>query len=372
VRIAFLDTQKLDYTTDTPCRLPLGGSQSALCYLAAELAQLGHEVAVLNATTTPGKYRGVQFLHLAHTPVDFLPGFDVVVVLNWARGLRLRQEFRLRVPLVLWLSHAPDQPVVSSLAQQQERDVWNGFAFVSQWQQERFVEQFRIPRDKARVIRYAISPAFASTPLAPCCLERREPPVLVYTSTPFRGLDVLLLAFRTIRRAIPDVRLRVFSSMAIYQVAAGQDHYTPLYTQCAADGLDYCGPVGQDKLAEELRGVAGLAYPSTFAETSCIAVLEAMAAGAFIFTTRLGALPETTNGFAHMVDVEADPRVLAERFAAMVIRTWSELAADQAAACRRREAQARHVRDHYRWPARAAEWASWLAQVANRMPARTC
>jgi hypothetical protein len=47
------------------------------------LAQLGHEVAVLNATTTPGKYRGVQFLHLAHTPVDFLPGFDVVVVLNW-------------------------------------------------------------------------------------------------------------------------------------------------------------------------------------------------------------------------------------------------------------------------------------------------
>jgi glycosyltransferase involved in cell wall biosynthesis len=177
--------------------------------------------------------------------------------------------------------------------------------------------------------------------------------VLVYTSTPFRGLDVLLLAFRTIRRAIPDVRLRVFSSMAIYQVAAGQDHYTPLYTQCAADGLDYCGPVGQDKLAEELRGVAGLAYPSTFAETSCIAVLEAMAAGAFIFTTRLGALPETTNGFAHMVDVEADPRVLAERFAAMVIRTWSELAADQAAACRRREAQARHVRDHYRWPARA-------------------
>ena len=212
----------------------------------------GPPVAAAAATYRDG---GVQFLHLAHTPVDFLPGFDVVVVLNWARGLRLRQEFRLRVPLVLWLSHAPDQPVVSSLAQQQERDVWNGFAFVSQWQQERFVEQFRIPRDKARVIRYAISPAFASTPLAPCCLERREPPVLVYTSTPFRGLDVLLLAFRTIRRAIPDVRLRVFSSMAIYQVAAGQDHYTPLYTQCAADGLDYCGPVGGTSFC---RGVAVL------------------------------------------------------------------------------------------------------------------
>ena len=40
MRIAFLDTNELDYTADTPYRQPLGGSQSAICYLAAELAQL--------------------------------------------------------------------------------------------------------------------------------------------------------------------------------------------------------------------------------------------------------------------------------------------------------------------------------------------
>jgi glycosyltransferase involved in cell wall biosynthesis len=365
VRIAFLDTQELDYTADTPYRLPLGGSQSALCYLAAELARLGHEVAVLNATTSPGWHRGAQFLNLARVPADLLPRLDVVVVLNWAHGLWLRRQLGIRAPLVLWLSHAADQPVVAPLAEPEERDAWSGFAFVSDWQQERFIDQFRISRDRVRVLRNAISPAFAETPLAPAWFERGEPPVLVYTSTPFRGLDILLLAFRIIRQQIPQVRLRVFSSMAIYQVKAAQDEYRPLYAQCLAEGVDYRGPLGQTRLAQELRGVAGLAYPSTFAETSCIAVLEAMAAGAFIFTTRLGALPETTNGFGYLVDDEPDPQILAERFAAMTVQAWHELGADPAAASQRREAQARFVRDRYRWSDRAAEWASWLEQVVR-------
>lgn len=365
MRIAFLDTQQLDYTADTPYQQPLGGSQSALCYLAVELAQLGHEVAVLNATTRPGTYHGVQFLHLARVPRDFLPRCDVVVVLNWARGLRLRQELGLGVPLILWLSHAADQPLVEPLAQSEERDAWNGFALVSAWQQEQFIARFDIAHDKARVLRNAISPAFADTPLAPAWFERGEPPVLVYTSTPFRGLDVLLLAFREIRREIPELRLRVFSSMAIYQVRAAQDQYRSLYAQCVTEGHEYRGPVGQDKLAQELRGVAGLAYPSTFAETSCIAVLEAMAAGAFIFTARLGALPETTNGFAYLVDPDSDPGMLAERFAAMTVKAWRELLADPAAAARRRQAQASFVRDNYSWADRATEWMSWLEQIVR-------
>jgi glycosyltransferase involved in cell wall biosynthesis len=366
MRIAFVDPQPLDYTADTPYQQPLGGSQSALCYLAVELAQLGHEIAVLNDTTMPGTYRGVQFLNLARVPRDLLPRFDVIVVANWARGgLRLRQDFGLRAPLLLWLSLAPDQPVVEPLAQSEVRDAWNGFAFVSAWQQEQFIARFGIASDKARILRNAISPAFAETPLAPARFERGEPPVLAYTSTPYRGLDVLLLAFRHIRRELPELRLRVFSSMAIYQIRAAQDQYRHLYAQCVAEGHEYRGPVGQGRLAQELRGIAGLAYPSTFAETSCIAVLEAMAAGAFIFTTGLGALPETTNGFAYLAEPEADPDMLAERFAAMTVKAWRGLVADPAAASRRREAQAKFVREHYRWSDRAAEWVSWLEQVVR-------
>jgi len=366
MRIAFFDTQKLDYTAETPYQRPLGGSQSAVCYLATELAQLGHDVCVLNATATPGKHRGVLYLNLSHVDVNFLPSCDVVIVLNWPRGLRLRQEFGLHVPLILWLSHAPDQPVMKPLGEPEEREVWDGFAFLTEWQRDRFAEWFRIPAARSRVIRYAISPAFANTPLAPAWFERGEPPVLVYTSTPFRGLDVLLAAFPAIHSAIADVRLRVFSSMALYQVAAAQDQYSHLYAQCRATaGVEYCGPLGQTRLAEELRGVAGLAYPSTFAETSCIAVQEAMASGAFVFTTRYGALPETTNGFAHMVDLVPEPGTLAERFADMTIRTLRELQDKPREACLRREAQAKFARE-YDWAARATEWVRWLKEVVAR------
>jgi hypothetical protein len=121
----------------------------------------------------------VQFLNLARIPADLPPRFEAVVVLNWANGPRLRSQLGIRAPLVLWLSHAVDRPVVASLAEPDVRDGWNGFAFVSDWQQERYIEQFRIPREKARVLRNAISPAFAETPLAPAwlfnCQRRRQP-----------------------------------------------------------------------------------------------------------------------------------------------------------------------------------------------------
>ena len=52
MKIGFFDTIGWDYDIETPYRQPLGGSQSALCYLAVALAATGHEVWLYNKLFT--------------------------------------------------------------------------------------------------------------------------------------------------------------------------------------------------------------------------------------------------------------------------------------------------------------------------------
>src|SRR5208337_1596896 len=95
MRIAFVDYTPWNYGIQTAYEAPLGGSQSALCYLAEALAREGHEVALLNQCATPGVSRGVQCVRLADpVSADWLRSLDALVIINTAgRG----QDFRARL-----------------------------------------------------------------------------------------------------------------------------------------------------------------------------------------------------------------------------------------------------------------------------------
>jgi hypothetical protein len=45
---------------ETPHLRGIGGTESANAYVSVELAKLGHSVALLTNTSTPGYYRGVS------------------------------------------------------------------------------------------------------------------------------------------------------------------------------------------------------------------------------------------------------------------------------------------------------------------------
>jgi glycosyltransferase involved in cell wall biosynthesis len=189
---------------------------------------------------------------------------------------------------------------------------------------------------------------------------KTRPPVLAYTSTPFRGLHVLLYAFERIRGFVPEVRLKVFSSMAVYQDPAADEAFRTLYDWCRRlDGVEYVGALPQPRLARELRSVSLLAYPSTFAETYCITAIEAMAAGCRVVTTALGALPETTAGFARLVSHGDDVRALGNAFAEATLEALADLESQTTEAELRRQVD--YVDRDCSWPARARQWAAWLA-----------
>ncbi len=366
MKVAFVDPVSWDYTPFTPLERPLGGSQSAICYLTPELAALGHEVTLLNQVSKPGIYAGVRCAQRkAALSAGYLNQFDAVIVVNGAMGARLR-EGGVTAPLILWSQQSVDQRDVQDLRKPEERAAWNSFFLVSDWQAGGYASEFGIPRERIAVLRNAAGPVFESLESrAPPFFRTGKPPVLVYTSTPFRGLLTLLVAFPMIRESIPDCRLRVFSSMAVYQLSLDREPlYHSLYALARSlPGVDYAGSVSQTTLAAALAEADVLAYPSTFPETSCIVAMEAMAAGCLVCTTTLGALPETTAGFAFLMDLPTDVLQMAQSFAALVVRVCREAAA---APDRFEEAiarQRRYVRANYAWTARAREWNAALTRV---------
>lgn len=367
MKIAFFDPFVLDYVVSTPYTQPLGGGESSLCYLAVELARLGHEVVLLNNTTTPGIHLGVNCIDRNRVNiVQELRRFDRIVVLNVPVASRLRPALGAASRLILWSGDAHDMPRAKNLATADERVAWDAFALKSAWQKRRFVERFGVPPERAVVLRNAISPHFMN--LFPNALSmvahKQGPPILAYTSTPFRGLEVLLDVFPGIRAAVPGVTLRVYSSMKVYQWPDEPDPYEGLYERCRnMAGVEYLGSLPQPALAEALRSASVLAYPSTYAETSCISVLEAMAAGCRIVTTDLGALPETTAGHASLIAQRrnAEDRVrFATDFLQSTIAALNEFRTYPENARNCAHDAVRYVNESATWPMRAREWSHFL------------
>jgi glycosyltransferase involved in cell wall biosynthesis len=366
LRIIFVHRTVVDYTVETPYQRAVGGTEAGISYLAAELAAFGHSVIHMANTSAPGTYRGVECLnHRVSLGKDLLNSADVVVVANEATGAMLR-DMGVQKPLVLWAHHADDQAPIEPLEFSRERKAWTAFAFVSQWQLEEFCRIYWLPRERARVMRNAISPSVACTSSEKPWYELKVPPVMVYTSAPYRGLNVLLEAFPAVRQALPEVRLRVFSGLSTTRGGPDDNQYADLQRRCLETaGVEYAGSVSQAALAIALRQAAVLAYPCTYPETSCIAALEAMAMGATVITTRLGALPETLAGFGVLIEPDDEPERLASNFAGAAISTLKSQRLLPAPASARRAAQIAFIREKYTWPQRAREWELWLSQLTR-------
>jgi glycosyltransferase involved in cell wall biosynthesis len=365
MRIAFVDVTRWDYNVDTPHVAPLGGSQSALCYLAEEMAKLGHDVRLYNCSSQVTVSRGVTCAPATRVSVAAWKELDFVIVQNWAEvGVDLRSLLRTDARLILWTQHADDQPAMRLLSESKLRDAHDAFVFVSEWQRQRFEQIYQVPVERSQVLRNAIGPAFVKRYSdSESIASAKQPATLAYSSTPFRGLNILLNIYPSIRAAVPNAKLKIFSSMQVYRMPADREsvQYGELYEKCrATPGVEYVGSLPQSKLATELARIAVFSYPNTFAETSCISAMEAMASGCEVVTSDLGALPETTAGFGTLVSVDNDWQRYSERFATAVIDALNRQENRPGETYARLNQQVAHVNEHYTWPIRALEWQAWL------------
>ena len=362
LKIAFIDPMNWDYDVGTPDVKPLGGSQSAMCYLARALARRGHSVSTITGTKNPTSVFRVDCRRHA----DGLPGGpnapDIVIVLNGPDiGPAARDMMPKGRPLILWTQHAHDQSAMRFLEHGRIQKAYDALVCVSDWHAHAVRLRYGLKGTPIYVQRNGIGPRFEA--LADHADEffatKSGVRTLVYSSTPFRGLDILLDAFPHIRHAHADVELAVYSSLQVYN-SAGADPYQSLYDRARAmQGVRYFGSVGQAQLAHALANAHILSYPNTFPETSCITVMEAMAAGLDVITSHLAALPETGLGLAKLVPFPPGPpdrEKFISNFAAAIIKSLDEQKSDMLSWTGARINSARHVAAAANWDRRAQEW----------------
>jgi glycosyltransferase involved in cell wall biosynthesis len=250
---------------------------------------------------------------------------------------------------ILWQHIPANQQAVQGIRDKYFNRMIDAYVYVSHWQHEKFRYIHQIPLENSYIIKNSIEP-----------VEFIEKPKgklkLIYTSMPYRGLDIMLSAFELLNR--DDVELDVYSSTEIYgkeYVEHEGNKYEEMFERARnMKNVNYMGYAPHEDIIKAFRFAHIFAYPCIFEETACLSMIEAGAAGCNLVTTNIGGLPETGSVFAKLVSIQADEEILINNFAKALNETidnyWSE--SNQSFI----KEQSNFYNKHYSWETRKHEW----------------
>jgi len=302
-KIAFYNVSNVKFNGNSIKDKSIAGSETAVIRMAQELSRRACNVSVYCNCDAEGKYENVQYLNFDRLATD--TECDVFVS-SRNTDIFLSPQLPKARKYVLWAHDMPDCPGWGNIHEAIGKI--DMLVFVSEYHKNIVQQQFPcIPEDKCVVCRNGIHVPYFDGPV------EKVPGKIVYSTTPFRGLDTLLEVFPKIKEQVPHATLEIFSGLDIYNLADGQ--YTDLYEKARhMDGVTYHGTVKQEQLARELKKCSLLAYPNKFVETSCITAMENIQAGNPVVTTKLGALPETVGDCGVLIDIDPCTDEYKQRF----------------------------------------------------------
>ncbi|MFB3883117.1 MAG: glycosyltransferase [Armatimonadota bacterium] len=361
-------TEGLPFDGRTPFAQSLGGSESAVVFMARELARRGHRVRVYCHCPRPGEYDSVAYHDLADFGEFVETGeCDVFVCCRHLRGLTAPIRSKVNV---LWNHDVLVKPVaghVMSLMYKLDR-----LFVLSEFHKQQFQRHLDVPDDRYVVTRNGVDLELVDESIAGV---ERDPNRLIYTSRPERGLDVLLNMWPGMKQRRPELRLAI----AHYE-NPGADAQMAEYLRTLRDfaerlpDVQLLGPLNKRLLYAELARSALVVYPAAFPEVSCISMIEAAACGTPVVTSRYCALKETVAGGESGVLIPGDPR--GEEYQRAYVDAVVGLLDDQARWQNMSAAARRRVEERYQWEDIAAEWEAILdppvGRACLRMPAGRC
>lgn len=300
MRVLFIH-DGIPLTGDARKKGPLGGTETALIGVTQELAKIPDcEVFLCTNIQQAQTYDDVHY-------------FPINQLKSWSENhevdilISIRQWFPFWLPIrakhrIYFSPDAPDQPFLNTAlsinaniqGQELTLDVFkpedffhciDEFFCVGHWQAQGLVSKLGYPEDKIFVTGNGVFP----DEFQPLPLDQRRLS-LIYSSTPFRGLEYMVGFYEKLKSSFPHLEFDVCSGLKVY--GHSEDQYQGLYEQLKVQGASYHGSVKQQDLLRIMASSRVFSYPNTFAETFCISVLEAQASGLPVVTSKLGALLE--------------------------------------------------------------------------------
>jgi len=261
------------------------------------------------------------------------------------------------------INDLPGDPEVTAALQD---DAWKKFhkiVFVSHWQAQRFIEAYGIDWSRCVVMQNAIH-NIAPMPMADDVIR------LIYHTTPHRGLNILLTVYDELVKRHPEVHLDVYSSFKLYGWEGRDAEFKDLFDFCENhEKITYHSAVPNDEVRVALSKADIFAYPSTWQETSCLCLMEAMSAGLVCVHPDFAALPETAANWTSMYRWQENPENHAKLFLGMLDATCEEIKKNDGNLSTRLASQKSYADVFYNWDIRKVQWKNFLEQIiANETP----
>lgn len=258
----------------------VGGSEEAVIHMSRELAKLGWNVTVYNnCGHKPLTADGVTYRPFWE--FNFRDKQDVVVLWRWAKPL----DAPINAPKVFLDLH--DVVPEGELTPKRLEKVTKIFV-KSKFHRSLFPNT----PDK----HFAIVPN--GLEIYPDAKIKKDPYLIINTSSPDRSMDVLPKLFKEIKKRVPKAKLQWAYGWDGFVNAHQNDVKKMAWMQetkkaIKEAGIEDLGRITQEEVGRLYQKASIFAYPTEFAEIDCISVKKAQAAGAFPVTTDFGALAES-------------------------------------------------------------------------------
>jgi glycosyltransferase involved in cell wall biosynthesis/SAM-dependent methyltransferase len=322
IRVAILDTVGLPYTGETVRKQGLGGSESAVIFMAEELVKQGFEVSVYNDCPAPGLYYGVNYYYrkdiqaqdqkydvlisqrsfLPFLPEDFKFRIweEERVNLEWYLTLVKNSTYR-----VVWLHDlwCPGEHWLEYLVANKYLDeMFTLSDFHYNWYINKKDQNFELLKTKFFQTRNGIIDYGNDIDI-----EKKDKNLFVFNASAIKGMGPLLdVMWPKVKAEIPEAKLMIVGGVYRWteegqNLTAATTYWDQFYIDYRKkyDGkldVKFLGIVPQKDVAELYKKASFFLYTNILQETYGISTTEAINYNVPLIGMRHGALEEIAAG----------------------------------------------------------------------------